>query len=328
VETLRALASLLVLRERPHSALAAAQLVATLAGAGEAGATARAATARGGRSLARLRLPDVDERSFPQALPPGIRQILRLLGPALRPAGQDLTQRLARHGVTRADRRVRGTPPRPAFDAVAAELGVGDFDLYVKTPAAEAGPIPLRTEPGSPPAVILGAPLAELAPAAVRFAAARTLRLAGTHLDAILSVPAEEAGALLVAIIRQFVPDYRHPEVREALVEGWVAKVEHLIPRKLKPQVMPFAIESAGPFDLAALYAAVRDGANATGLLAVADLPAALSVVLALSGSIVAASPTGSGVTLAAIAASPEARALLLYAVSDDYDELARALEA
>jgi hypothetical protein len=328
VETLRALASLLVLRERPHAALAAAQLVATLAGEGEAGAAARAATARGGRSLARLRQPDVDERSFPQGLPPGIRQILRLLGPALRPAGQDLAQRLARHGVTRADRRARGTPPRPAFDAVAVELGVGDFDLYVKAPAAAAGPIPLRAEPGSPPAVILGAPLAELGPAAVRFAAARTLRLAGTQLDAILAVPAEEAGALLVAIIRQFVPDYRHPEVREALVEGWFVKVEHLIPRKLKQQVMPFAIESAGPFDLAALHAAVRDGANATGLLAVADLPAALSVVLALSGSIVAASPAGSDLTLAAIAASPEALALLLYAVSDDYDELARALEA
>ena len=47
---------------------------------------------------------------------------------------------------------------------------------------------------------------------------------------------------------------------------------------------MPFAVESAGPFDLEGLHAAVRDGANAAGLLASGDLPAALSVVLAAPG--------------------------------------------
>ena len=41
-------------------------------------------------------------------------------------------------------RRTRGAAPRPLFDAVAAELGAGDFDLYVKTSPAAAGPIALR----------------------------------------------------------------------------------------------------------------------------------------------------------------------------------------
>jgi hypothetical protein len=134
---------------------------------------------------------------------------------------------------------------------------------------------------------------------------------------------------LLVGIIRNFVPDYRHAEVRDTLVVAEAARVDRLISRKLKQQVLPFAIESAGPFDLAALYAAVRDGANAAGLLASADLPAALSVVLALSGSVTAESASASepGLTLAAIAASPEALTLLRFAVSDDYDDLARALE-
>jgi hypothetical protein len=324
--TLRALASLLALREKPHAALAAAQLFAALDGKASAG---RAAATRAGRSLAALRQPEIDEHSFPQGLPPGIRQILLLLGPALRPSGQDLGQKLARHGVARADRKPRGAAPRQAFEAVAAELGIGDFDLYVRTPAAAAGPIPLRAEPGSPPAIVIGAPLAELGPAALRFAAARTLRLTATHLDTLLAIPMEKAGALLVGIIRNFVPDYRHAEVRDTLVEAEAVRVDRLIPRKLKQQVLPFAIESAGPFDLAALYAAVRDGANAAGLLASADLPAALSVVLALSGSVTAKSASASepGVTLAAIAASPEALTLLRFAVSDDYDDLARALE-
>jgi hypothetical protein len=138
----------------------------------------------------------------------------------------------------------------------------------------------------------------------------------------------EEAGALLVGIIRQFVPDYRHAEVRDTLVDAEAARLDRLISRKLKQQVLPFAVESAGAFDLGALHAAVRDGANAAGLLASADLPAALSVVLALSGSVTAASAPQPGLTLAAIASSPEALSLLRFAVSDGYDDLARALEA
>ncbi|HVV48639.1 MAG TPA: hypothetical protein VHO06_03185, partial [Polyangia bacterium] len=287
------------------------------------------AAARPARSLAALRRPEVDEQAFASEVTPGIRQLMRQLGPLLRPSGQELAQRLARHGVTRAERRTRGTAPRPLFDAVAAELGVGDFELYVKDLPAAAGPIPLRAEPGNPPALVIGAALGELGPAAMRFAAARALRLTATHLDALLAVPPEEAGALLVAIVRQFVPDFQHPEVREALVAAEAARAERAIPRKLKPQLMPFAVESAGPFDLAALLAAVRDGANAVGLLAAADLPAALSVILELGGTIVTPPPAGGpGLTRAAVGASAEAMNLLRFAVSDAHDDLARALES
>jgi hypothetical protein len=207
------------------------------------------------------------------------------------------------------------------FDSVGAELAAGDFELYVRQVGAAAGPVPLRVEPGSPAAVIVGAPLVGMGPGALRFAAARTLRLAATNLDALLAVPPEEAAALLVAIIRQFVPDFLHPGVRDALVEPEAARAARLIPRKIKPAVSAFAIESAGPFDVGALHAAVRDGANAAGLLASADLPAALSVVLAASGT---RNPT---LTLSPIAAHPEALALLRFAVSDAYDDLAAAME-
>ncbi|HLK92812.1 MAG TPA: hypothetical protein VKZ18_23165 [Polyangia bacterium] len=331
IETLRSLATLLELRERPHAALAAAQLVAALGAGAREGARA---AARPGRSLAALRRPEVDETAFSSDVPPGIRQVMKQLGPLLRPSGQEMAQRLAFHGVTRADRRTRGAPPRPLFDSVAAELGVGDFDLYLKDAPAAAGPVPLRAEPGNPPALIVGAALEGLGPAAMRFVAARALRLTATHLDALLAVPPEEAGALLVGIIRQFVPEFSHAEVRESLVGPEAARAERAIPRKLKPQVMPFAVESAGAFDLGALTAAVRDGANAVGLLASADLPAALSVILELAGTIVvapnreASAPGGTGLSLAAIGANPEAMSLLRFAVSDEHDELARALES
>ena len=320
LDTLRALGALLILRERPRAAAAVADLVAVLTAA-ETGRKADR-PARPGRSVAGLRRPELDERSFPPGLPPGIRQIMRLVGPHLRPSGSELAHQLGRHGVTRAERTGRGEGPRPLFESVGAELAAGDFDLYVRQVGSTAGPVPLRAEPGSPAAIIIGAPLTAMGQGALRFVAARSLRLVATNLDALLAVPPEEAAALLVGIIRQFVPDFLHPGVRDALVEPEAARAARLIPRKIKPAVSAFAIESAGPFDVAALHAAVRDGANAAGLLASADLPAALAVVLATSGV------REPALTLSPIAAHPEALALLRFAVSDAYDDLAAAMEA
>jgi hypothetical protein len=316
----------LALRERPHAATSAAQLLVALkAGDGQA---ARAAPG-GGRSLEGLRRPEADDRSFPSGLAPGVRQLMRHVGPLLRPSGSELGQALARAGVSRADRVARDVAPRPLFAAVAAELHAGDFELYLKS---GAGAAPLRAEPGVPAAVIIGASIAGLGEAALRFAAGRTLRLVATGLDVLLASPPEEAAAIVVGVVRQFVPEYRHPGVRDALVEAESARAARAVPRKLRAQLMPFAVESAGPFDIEAMVAAVRDGANAAGLLAAGDLPAALSVLLASGGAPGApsgASGTSAGpLSLAAIVADPEARALLRFAVSDDYDELARAIEA
>jgi len=321
IDKLRALGALLVLRDRPRAAAAVSDLVTVLVAAAQ-GAKAEL-PARPGRSLTALRGSDIDDRAFPPALPTGVRQVMRMVGPYLRPSGNELGQQLARHGVTRADRAGKGHPPRPLFDSVGAELGAGDFELYIKTPpAATAGPVPVRAEPGAPAAIIVGAPIVTMGQGALRFAAARTLRLAATHLDMLLAVPPEEAAALLVGIIRQFVPEFSHPAVRDALVDLEAARAARAIPRRIKPNVSAFAIESAGPFDVAALHAAVRDGANAAGLLASADLPASLAVILATAG--VRDQP----LALSPIAANQEALAMLRFAVSDAYDELAAAMEA
>jgi tetratricopeptide (TPR) repeat protein len=316
--TLRALGPLLQARGKARAAASAAQLLAAVsedATEREAARTWAAAPPRG-RRLSALARPEIDERTFPPALLPGMRHIFRLAGPTLaKTAGN-----LARHGVGRAERLARGQVARDVVDGVAAELGVADVDVFVRaaTPAGIVSAGGVRVEPGERAAIILGAELPTLGGHALRFAAARALRLVATHLDLVLAGSPADAGALLAGLIRQFVPDFAHPGVRDELVAVEAERISKLLPRKLKTELMPFAVESAGAFDLEALHAAVRDGANAVGLLASGDLPASLAALLA-----------GSGATLepADLVRHAEALALVRFALSDDYDELAQSME-
>jgi lipopolysaccharide biosynthesis regulator YciM len=314
VTTLRTLVPLLQARGRVRAAAAAAQVLAALGDDPTAVRTWAAPPPRG-RRLAALARPEVDERSFPPALLPGMRHVFRLVGPLLAKGQPDL----ARHGLAKNDRLPRGQAARDVADGVAVELGVADVDVFVRA-AKPAGAAlgPVRVEPGDRAALIIGAEVLALGGHALRFAAARGLRLVATHLDLVLAGTPEQAGALLGGVIRQFVPEFRHAEVRDILLEPEAERVAKLLPRKLKPEVMPFAIESAGAFSLEALHAAVRDGANAVGLLACGDLAAALAVVV---------SGTSPSLALGELAAHPEALALLRFALSDDYDEMAEAME-
>ena len=282
IGTLRSLSSLLALRERPRAAAAAAQLVAAFEAAERD--VSPPAEHRPGRRLQAFRRPEIDERSFPPGLIPGVRQLLRLVGPYLRPTGNELGQQLVRQGVTRSDRVGRGASPRPTFEALAADPAPGDFDLYLKPTARGAATVPLRVEPGNPPAIIVGSAIVDLGPGAVRFAAGRTLRLVATNLDVLAAVSAEEAGALLTGVVRQIVPDTsilrcarRWPRSRRRGRRG-------CFPRSSSSKSCRSRWSAPGRSNLPALHAAVRDGANAAGLLAADDLPAALAVVLAAAG--------------------------------------------
>ena len=316
VEVLRALVHVMQWRGRAAAAAAGAQLLATASTdpADRAAASGWAAPPARGRRLALLARPDVDERLFPAGLPSGVRNIFRIIGEPLAKAVSDLK----RYELSRGDRVARGQGAREIIDAVAAELGVKETDVYVKPARAAAEPAWLAVEPGEPPTLILGASILTLGPHAVRFAAARLLRLASTHLDLVLRDTPPKTGALVGGVVRQFVTDYRHPDVPAEVMNAGAASVARALSRRLRQEVMPFAIESAGALDLGALHEAVRDGANQVGLLASGDFPAGLAVVLAIAGR---------PLTLAQVAANPEALALLDFALSDGYEELVRELE-
>jgi tetratricopeptide (TPR) repeat protein len=275
----------------------------------------------GGRRLAALAKPSNDEQTFPAAVPPSVRHLFRLLAPVLWEGKTDVS----RHGVDRGDRVPSGRPPRDIFDVVAAELAAGPFDLYVARGRDGVHRVPLAVEPGKPPAIIIGAELIKMGNPALRFAAGRALRLTSTHLDVALAGDRTDLGAWLTAVVRQFVSDYRHPDVPQEVTAARAARVARLMPRKLRQEIMPFAMESSGALDLDALIGGIRDGANRVGLLASGSLGAALRVLQATSS--VVGQSGGTRARLSELFDNAEAKALLVFALSDEYDDLVKALE-
>ncbi len=202
------------------------------AGAGGVRA-ARAGPQPGGAAPAgarRARLPV-------RAAAPGVRHLLRLLGPLLRPSGAELAQRLG------APRAHPGRPPHPRRAAATA----------VRRRRRRAGRRRRSTSTCArrprPPGRSCCAPSRAIrrpSSSATRWkgwgrrrcASRRRARCACRRRTwtCCWPVPPEEAGALLVGIIRQFVPDYQHEAVRDALVDAETARARAAaIPRKLKP---------------------------------------------------------------------------------------------
>lgn len=318
-------------RGRTVAAAAAAELLAafTAAGPQPEPLPAWAAPPEGGRRLTALANGAVDDQTFPPGVPPSVRQLLRALGG---PVMKGVKINLAALGIAGATRVPQGRTPRDLFDRIAADLGGGAYELFV-VPADQAtptGPARLFIVPGDPPVVVMGAPVFELGPAAHRFAAGRMLRLATSHLDLLLAGTDADAGAWLTAMVRPFVPTYRHHAVPEELVAVRASRASRILSRRLRHEVMPYALESSGSLDLASLRRGIRDGANRVGLLACGSVVASLQVLLATAparaAELAAPFAEGAGGIASAVAENPEALTLLNFALSDQHDDLVRSL--
>lgn len=306
-----ALATVQRLRGRPAAAEAALELGGFLAsgeGAGEAGSS-RAAS--GPRRLTALASPALDDRLYPDSVPPSVRHLFRVLAPVERAATRPDP---GRWGAERSHRVGDGRPPREVFDRVAADLAVGPYDLYV-TPLR--APPPLVALPGKPPAIVAGASLLQGGPAAIRFVAGRTLRLASSSLDLALAGSEADLAAWLTGVIRQFVPTYQRADVTPEQAASAVARMARQIPKKARAELLPFALESSGELNVTALAAGIREGVDRVGLLASGSLAASLGVIFAAAGERPSAE---------ALHQFAEARALVEFALSDEHDDLVQLL--
>jgi hypothetical protein len=192
---------------------------------------------------------------------------------------------------------------------------VRNFELYVSTLRPRA----LAVEPGDPPALIIGAELVALGAPAVRFACGYALRLLATNFDLLAQGSAVEAGVLLAGIVRQFVPDFRHPELPESDVVASSSRVARAMPKALRGELAPFAAEIATPLGADAFLLAVQETAARVGLLASGDLAASLAALTAASGQ---------PLTPAGALAVPVAVALIDFALSEEHEQLVAALDS
>jgi tetratricopeptide (TPR) repeat protein len=311
---LRSIIPLLRWRGRAAGSAAAAQLLAVVSEdpTEQNDAAAWASPPHNGRRLTPLANPTFDDLSLPAGVPPGIRNVMRILGPAL---AKSAKPKVKRWGVGRAERIGSGVGVRAIADRLSADLGVRSFDLYLST----AHPRAMVVEPGATPAIILGSEIASLGPIATRCVSAYALRLIETHFDLLLEGGPTEMGALLVAIIKQFVPDFEHAEVPATAVQEATFRVAKALSKQLRSALAPHVAEIAVPFPLDATCTALQESAARIGLLACGDLASVLRVLFAAAGRELRLADLGS------MALAP---ALVDFALSSPHDELVAAIEA
>jgi hypothetical protein len=253
--------------------------------------------------------PEADDLLFPRAAPGELRQIFALLGERLaKHVGVDLRP----YGVTRGDRLRAGDNQVAAIaQEVATQLGLGEIDVYV----SQKVPLAMQAEPTSPVSLVIGAQLAGAGDprGVVRFAAGAALKLAQSHLALVARLPDADLGALVVALLRLFQPDFPYLAVDQEVTAGHLNKLKRLIPSSLLTELRPYALAiNAVGFDHRALQRAVIAGGLRAGLHACGSLGIALKVLAARQG-------LGD---LASLLRDPLATELVSFAIGEDHARL------
>lgn len=260
-----------------------------------------------------LRDPAIDDVLYPARLAPGFRALFKLLQEPLgKLYGRDV-KKLQELGVDRREKLPRsGHPLRDLANRIANELGVGDFELYVTSAQGkddEGRAVPLYTiEPTEPPSLILSSSLVDGSDAERRFFLSGLLKLLQSQLVLPLRLSPDDLGVLVGGLVRQYVPDYAPLGFAEKRIITESQRQKRVIPSKLQPQVLPYAMECAS---------ATLDFEGVSDTLTMASHQAGLLLTGSLPGAVAALRKKGPG-------AERQIDELLRFAVSDEFAELQR----
>lgn len=263
---------------------------------------------------AALREPGLDELLYPPSLPAGFRNLFALLEEPLGKVYRADARRLQALGIDKREKLPRsGHPVRDLANRIAADLGLGDFDIYLTAAQGrDAGgrPLPLCTlEAFDPPALVLSqALLFGAAEGELRFLLGRLLKLLQGHLVLPLRLPTDDLGVLVGGLVRLYVPDYVSIGIAEKLIVAEAQRLQKLIPRKLQAQLLPFVLEcSSTALDLATVPETLSLCGNHAGLLCCGSLASAHAALRRFGA-----------------AAEPQLKELLRFAVGDEFAEMRR----
>lgn len=260
-----------------------------------------------------LRDPAIDDVLYPARLAPGFRALFKLLQEPLGKLYGSDAKKLQALGVDRREKLPRsGHPLRDLANRIAAELGVGDFELYVTTAQGkddEGRPVPLYTiEPTEPPSLILSSSLVDGSDAERRFFLSGLLKLLQSQLVLPLRLSPDDLGVLVGGLVRQYVPDYAPLGFAEKRIINESQRQKRAIPSKLQPQVLPYAMECASAtLDFEGISDTLTMASHQAGLLLTGSLPGAVAALRKKGPS-----------------AERQIDELLRFAVSDEFAELQR----
>lgn len=255
-----------------------------------------------------LMRPEADEVLFPRGVQLELRQVFQLVGDRIaKHVGVDLRP----YGLARGDRlRAKDSSTAAVAQSVASGLGFGDIDVYV----SNKQPWVMIAEPTSPVSLVLGASIVAAGGDAIRFAAGSALKLAQASLAIPARLPPEELGVLVVALLRQFQPEFPLAGADADAVAAQHNKLRRLLPSSLANELRPFALAIDGSrFDPEALSRDLRVAGLRAGLVASGSLLAGLRVLAAQAEG-----------ELPGFLADPVAQGLITFALGEDYAVVSR----
>jgi len=231
-----------------------------------------------------LRDPSTDDTLYPAVVSPSIRMVFRLLAEPLGKLYVSDGRKLQALGVDRKERLPKsGHPVRDLANKLAADLGIGEFDIYLTAAQGkdDAGQtVPHYTiEPLEPPALIISNVLIDGASEAERrFVLGGLLKILQNQLHLPLRMSSEDLAVLFGGLVRQQVKDYVPVGFAEKRIEAEAQRQRRAIPSKLAVQIVPLAMEfyAAVP-NYDGIAKALLLSSHFFGLLWCGSLPAAVA---------------------------------------------------
>lgn len=255
--------------------------------------------------------PGVDNLVAPNNLPQTVRRLFALC--------EDSFDKMLPFDATAWRLRRPSGPHRTLVEeagAVAEALGTSEPKLRV-TYVAPASCMPIS---GNPPMLVVGGNLHEMTTPEERvFLFARALKVASSHLAPALRARPEELDAALLALLQGHDPS-RPSGAEPKQLQDLRKKLLKAVPRRWRDEVESLVLELRGnsSFSTRLVPFAVSALGDRAALTLTGDLPSAVDALLKIAGH---KAPAGRAARLAAVRETPEAWALVRFAISDAHFE-------
>ena len=200
--------------------------------------------------------------------------------------------------------------------AVAQALGISEPRLKI-TYVAPAACMPVS---GDPPTIVVGGNLHKISSPQERlFLFARALKVASNHLAPALRARPQDLDLALLALLQGHEAS-RSKETTTPQMLDLRKKLLKAVPRRARDEVDSLALELKGNADFSTRAApfAIAELGNRAALTLTGDVPSAVNALLKIAGHDV---PAGEEGRLAAIWETPEAWALIRFAISNAHFE-------